>query len=116
VQVITSSRDGEAAPGPGMLERHYSPRTPLRVWLPGQALPAGKVGLLSWRITHPDHRFETRVDLSPNGNLVEAASRLFAAMRELDSAGLDAICATPFPEEGLGRAINDRLRRAAAGH
>ena len=53
------------------------------------------------------------VNLSPSGNLEEAASKLFAALRELDQAGAAAIAVMPIPANGLGEAINDRLRRAA---
>ncbi|MCB0785617.1 MAG: hypothetical protein KDC02_15610, partial [Flavobacteriales bacterium] len=52
--------------------------------------------------------------LSPSGDLAEAARNLFAALRELDASDVELILAEPVPEEGLGRAINDRLRRAAA--
>jgi L-threonylcarbamoyladenylate synthase len=53
------------------------------------------------------------INLSPSGNLEEAAARLFAAMRELDQAGAAAIAVMPIPAQGLGEAINDRLQRAA---
>jgi L-threonylcarbamoyladenylate synthase len=52
--------------------------------------------------------------LSPRGDLSEAARNLFAALRALDTSEADMILAEVFPDEGLGRAINDRLRRAAA--
>jgi L-threonylcarbamoyladenylate synthase len=51
--------------------------------------------------------------LSPERNLREAAANLFRFLRELDTANLDLILAEPVPEQGLGVAINDRLRRAA---
>lgn len=114
IQIGASITAGAAAPAPGMLERHYSPRTPLRLWKTNEPVPPGKVGLLTWRHTAADSRFDRIIDLSPTGDLVEAAARLFESMRELDSARLDLILATTFPEQGLGRAINDRLRRAAA--
>ena len=57
--------------------------------------------------------FACRV-LTNSGDLAEAARNLFAALRELDASGADCIVAEPAPEQGLGRAINDRLRRAAA--
>ncbi len=53
------------------------------------------------------------INLSPRGDLVEAAARLFAALRTLDATGADVIAVAPVPESGLGLAINDRLRRAA---
>jgi L-threonylcarbamoyladenylate synthase len=54
------------------------------------------------------------MNLSPSGDLLEAAANLFHHMRELDQMGADRIAVSPIPEVGLGRAINDRLRRAAA--
>ena len=54
------------------------------------------------------------LNLSPTGDLVEAAANLFAMLRRLDRAGFPGIAVMPVPERGLGRAINDRLRRAAA--
>jgi L-threonylcarbamoyladenylate synthase len=53
------------------------------------------------------------VNLSPSGDLVEAAANLFSALRELDTAGATAIAVMPIPRAGLGEAINDRLQRAA---
>jgi len=55
-----------------------------------------------------------RLDLSPSGDLDEAAARLFACLRALDDDGAARIAVAPIPERGLGAAINDRLRRAAA--
>jgi L-threonylcarbamoyladenylate synthase len=54
------------------------------------------------------------INLSPAGNLIEAAANLFAALRALDKRGVGTIAVMPVPQEGLGEAINDRLRRAAA--
>jgi L-threonylcarbamoyladenylate synthase len=53
-------------------------------------------------------------NLSPSSDLGEAAARLFASLRQADASGLSRIAVMPIPEIGLGRAINDRLRRAAA--
>ncbi len=55
-----------------------------------------------------------RLDLSPSGDLIEAASHLFSYLRVLDAAGAMRIAVAPIPAHGLGAAINDRLRRAAA--
>ena len=60
----------------------------------------------------PQHRGPV-INLSVSGDLTEAAANLFAALRTLDAAGATAIAAMPIPDEGLGEAINDRLRRAA---
>jgi L-threonylcarbamoyladenylate synthase len=71
------------------------------------------VGALAFHTCRDADRFAAIEILSPSGNLREAAANLFAAMRRLDALGLDRIIAQPFPDSGLGRAINDRLRRAA---
>jgi len=103
---------------PGQLARHYATRTPL-VILPGDPdasilWPGEKVGLLTLRpVEHPE-RYAAIEILSPKGDLREAAANLFAALRRLDSRGLDRLAAVPVPEEGLGLAIMDRLRRCAA--
>jgi L-threonylcarbamoyladenylate synthase len=55
-----------------------------------------------------------QLNLSPSGDLAEAAANLFAMLRRLDEGGATAIAVSPIPETGLGLAINDRLRRAAA--
>ncbi len=95
---------------PGQLESHYAPSRPLR-------LEATTVGpheaLLAFGPSAPAGAAAT-VNLSPRGDLTEAAARLFAALHELDRPELEAIAVMPIPEDGLGRAINDRLRRAAA--
>lgn len=101
---------------PGMLESHYAPRTPVHVGEVNELLQrfAGRqVGVISFRTTYPASWCEI---LSPSGDLSEAARHLFAALRALDASGCEVILAEVFPEEGLGRAINDRLRRAAANH
>ena len=96
---------------PGQLKSHYAPRTPLRIAASPQALPGQRCGLLAWKNTLPG--FETVEILSPTGDLREAAARLFAALRRLDEAGLECIVAEPVPENGLGAAIMDRLRKAS---
>ena len=57
---------------------------------------------------------EADLNLSPSGDLVEAAANLFACLHQLDAMGANAIAVSPIPDHGLGRAINDRLQRAAA--
>ena len=99
---------------PGMLESHYAPRKPVEVGEVGElrGLHQGKrVGVIAFQMEYPVHRC---IRLSASGDLSEAARNLFAALRELDSSDCDVILAERFPDEGLGRAINDRLRRAAA--
>ncbi|QOC94549.1 L-threonylcarbamoyladenylate synthase [Micromonospora craniellae] len=100
---------------PGTLAAHYAPRTPLRLRDAG-ALPAQdgvRCGYLAFRDRPADGWAAVEV-LSATGDLTEAASRLFDALHRLDAAGVTEIIAEPVPESGVGRAVNDRLRRAAA--
>lgn len=102
---------------PGMLKSHYAPRVPFRVGDLEQLARkhAGqRIGVLAFQRALPQLPAENQRLLSPTGDLAEAARRLFAAMRELDELDLDLIIAEWLPERGLGRAINDRLRRAEA--
>lgn len=100
---------------PGQLPTHYAPRTPLFLTTDSDATVAGdRIGLLTFCTPVDDTAFARIEVLSPTGNLREAAANLFAALHRLDAMGLDAILASPLPEHGLGAAINDRLRRAAA--
>lgn len=104
---VGRAADGDPVTAPGMLASHYAPQAPVRLWAtdrrPGEAF-------LDFGATRP----EADLDLSPSGDLVEAAARLFAALRALDGVAVAAIAVAPIPETGLGIAINDRLRRAAA--
>ncbi|MBU2532409.1 MAG: L-threonylcarbamoyladenylate synthase, partial [Alphaproteobacteria bacterium] len=95
---------------PGQLESHYAPAKPLYL---GVTEPAPDQALLAFGPMTTKHSGPV-VNLSPAGDLVEAASQLFSALRQLDSSDARSIAAMPVPDEGLGRAINDRLRRAAA--
>ena len=94
---------------PGQLKSHYAPRATLRVaaktWQRGEEMigfgeinGAGKLGL----------------NLSPSSNLVEAAANLFSMLHAADATSTEKIAIAPIPDTGLGEAINDRLRRAAA--
>ncbi|MEW2382412.1 L-threonylcarbamoyladenylate synthase [Micromonospora sp. NPDC047707] len=100
---------------PGALAAHYAPRTPLRV-VSGAEPAAGdgaRRGYLAFRDRPAGDWAEVAV-LSAGGDLTEAAARLFDALHRLDSTGVTEIVAEPVPDVGVGRAINDRLRRAAA--
>jgi len=103
-----------SALAPGMLPQHYAPRTPLRVveQLP-VAAPRERTGLLILQPCPAADRFAAVEVLSTQGDLTEAAANFFAALRRLDAANLQQILAVPFPDERLGRALNDRLKRAA---
>ncbi len=102
---------GTGVKAPGMLASHYAPGLPVRLdadrpgpdeaflaFGPDQFIPGGA----------------ERLNLSQNGDLHEAAANLFAMLRALDRPGRSAIAVMPIPDTGLGLAINDRLRRAAA--
>jgi L-threonylcarbamoyladenylate synthase len=92
-----------------MLARHYAPAARLR--LGAREAHAGEA-LLAFGRTVSKHAGPT-INLSAAGDLQEAAANLFSALRALDASGTGAIAVMPIPEEGLGEAINDRLRRAA---
>jgi L-threonylcarbamoyladenylate synthase len=94
---------------PGMLASHYAPRARLRL---GAKAPRDGEALLAFGPA-PDFS-GTTFNLSPRGDLIEAAANLFSHLRALDNSGARSIAVMSVPHEGLGEAINDRLRRAAA--
>jgi L-threonylcarbamoyladenylate synthase len=110
-RLAEAASGGKAPTAPGMLASHYAPRAAVRLNIteirPGEALlafgplPAGA------------DRAAAIFNLSERGDLIEAAANLFAALRTLDGHAA-TIAVMPIPESGLGEAINDRLRRAAA--
>jgi L-threonylcarbamoyladenylate synthase len=108
-----SLADGEAPQAPGQLASHYAPKTRLR--LEADAVRPGEA-LLAFGPVLPPGAGEAAhaLNLSPQGDLVEAAANLFSHLRALDAAGATAIAVMPVPPTGLGEAINDRLTRAAA--
>jgi L-threonylcarbamoyladenylate synthase len=113
VVVLKPSPHPEA---PGQFLSHYAPATPLvlvaeaSLFVPEQGK---RYGLLGWKAKAASDFVEIR-RLSERHETIEAAANLFRHLRELDSCGLDLIVAEILPEDGLGAAINDRLRRAAA--
>lgn len=99
----------DAPLAPGMLASHYAPKAAMRLDAdaaqPGEALLAfGKTPSFSG----------TTFNLSPRGDLIEAAANLFSHLRALDASGAKRIAVMKVPHDGLGEAINDRLKRAAA--
>ncbi len=102
---------------PGQLKKHYAPHTPMEICpnIP-QRLSEGNtqgIGLLLWT-SRPDLDHQPQIILSPRGDVNEAAHHLFAALHRLDQMDLDLILAEAVPPTGIGQAINDRLRKAAA--
>ncbi len=98
---------------PGGLPQHYAPLTPITICDLSVPPPTGRWGVLAFHSCAHSNRYAAVEILSSAGHLSEAAAGLFAALRRLDAQGLDGILTERFPDEGLGRAINDRLRRAA---
>jgi L-threonylcarbamoyladenylate synthase len=101
---------------PGQMKRHYSTRTPLEICESAseQSGVNERIGLLTLLPPDDPNRYSSVEVLSPSGNLREAAANFFGALRRLDALFLDRIIARPMPEVGLGLALMDRLRRAAA--
>ena len=103
--VGVADTEDDAPMSPGMLSSHYAPALPVRLGAlsakPGEAL-------LGFGRTDG-----ATLNLSADGDLAEAAANLFAFLDELDRPEYSRIAVAPIPETGLGRAINDRLRRAA---
>ncbi len=116
VEVLPHSTSNPQAPG--MLKSHYAPRKPLSIDNLEEVLkhhPAEKVGFMGFATLATQLPQENQVLLSDQQDYAEAAQQLFAAMRALDAMPqLEVIVAQLLPEEDLGRAINDRIRRAAA--
>lgn len=114
--VKISSTHNSRPLSPGMLPKHYSPRTPIILAQEGSSPDSyknRKIGLLSFQGQKIPIPFLHVEILSPKGDLREAAANLFSALRKLDALNLDLIVAEPVPEIGLGRAIMDRLRRSS---
>lgn len=108
IEAVTGPLE-KAGPGiqsPGQLESHYAPSASLRL---NATKPEQDEMLLGFGPSH-----DASLNLSPTGDLKEAAANLFAMLRRLDKSSTH-IAVMPVPETGLGEAINDRLRRAAAG-
>ncbi len=108
IETVAAAPD--APRSPGQLSSHYAPTLPVRLDAV-DARPAE--ALLAFGKDAPQGFAET-LWLSRNSDLAEAAANLFAMLRQLDRPEFSGIAVMPIPESGLGRAINDRLRRAAA--
>lgn len=109
IEDATRPAEGQAPRSPGQIARHYAPAIPVRL---NTSKAAMGEALLGFGASTP----EGAQNLSVSGDLTEAAANLFAALRALDTPEHSAIAVMPIPDTGLGRAINDRLRRAAEAH
>jgi L-threonylcarbamoyladenylate synthase len=110
---LESPGAAERPSSPGMLLSHYAPIAPVHL---NVLKPGPNDAILTFGSSKFVDRDANRavINLSPQGDLRQAAARLFAALRELDALNPPVISVTPIPHEGLGEAINDRLARAAA--
>lgn len=105
IQLDLKIEQAERVEAPGQLESHYAPSKPLRLNVKERAPDEFLIGF---------GPVNGDADLSPVGDLVEAAARLFDLLHQADASSKPRIAVAPIPDEGLGMAINDRLRRAAA--
>jgi L-threonylcarbamoyladenylate synthase len=105
VQIEAQAASGSRIEAPGQMQSHYAPSKPLRLDATGAAPDEYLIGF---------GEIAGDASLSESGDLVEAAARLFELLHEADASPKAAIAVASIPEEGLGAAINDRLRRAAA--
>lgn len=106
---VQRSTHADRPTSPGQLASHYAPRAKLR--LNATTVASGEA-LLAFGPDVLQHA-GSRANLSPRGDLKEAAANLFSALRTLDASGASTIAVMPIPHAGLGEAINDRLQRAA---
>lgn len=97
---------------PGMLDRHYAPKTALKIFNEQENYPKKSV-YISFGNKIPEYSFEKIVNLSSTGSSIEAAEKLYRVLRELDSSNYDIILTNYLPEGGINDAINDKLKRAS---
>ena len=105
-KLAIAATDNETPLAPGMLESHYAPKARLRLNAKGAQDGEALLGFGA--------ADKATLNLSPRGDLIEAAANLFSHLRALDASGAKSIAVMKVPHEGLGEAINDRLMRAAA--
>jgi len=107
---LSYAATGDKPRSPGMLLKHYSPRTPLRL---GSDSAKADEALLAFGQLPANHaEFAAVYNLSASADLNEAAANLYSMLHEIDTKAYSSIAVMSIPEEGLGKAINDRLRRA----
>jgi len=114
--VSLNLRQGSNPKAPGMLDTHYAPSTPLLLGDIEELVmkhSSENIGILSLSRIYPQIEKKRQIQLSEHCDLSEAAKNLFNALRVFDAMNVDVILAETVPDHGLGRAINDRLRRAA---
>ncbi len=115
VRLNPETQDDESPQaGPGMLTRHYAPSKPIQILDDfGELVDSSRAGVLAFGEID-ESEFAVVENLSPDSSLVESAANFFAGLHRLETSDIDMIVTKWFPDEGLGVALNDRLRRAAA--
>ncbi|MGL4632407.1 MAG: L-threonylcarbamoyladenylate synthase [Leadbetterella sp.] len=115
-KVVINTHSSSDPLAPGMLKKHYSPNKTVKI-LPNNYIidtSTNRVGVMMFSDVHPQIANDFNVVLSHSKSLMEASQSLFSALRELDAMDIDTIYLQLVPNVGLGRAINDRITRAAA--
>ena len=115
-KILVKNNNEESPEAPGMLSKHYAPKTPIvlstEIAKDVKTYRLKKLGLLFFKDAQGFDKFHQVKVLSPKGDLKEAAKKLYTALHHLDQLDLDLIITEHFPENDLGRTINDRLKRA----
>lgn len=114
VQIRTKSDSNPQSPG--QLMSHYAPRKILKIGKIDELIAQNenrRIGVLSFQKKYSGDSIEKQIILSGSGDLNEAAQKLFSALRDLDKSDAELILSEEVPDIGLGRAINDRLKRAS---
>ncbi len=108
--------NNENPEAPGMLSKHYAPSIPLRIGIPADfysTYAKSEIAFIGFQNAQADLLPQNQFILSPEGSIEEAAQKLFAALKMAEKCQVKIIVAESFPNQHLGRAINDRLSRAA---
>lgn len=116
---IKGNEISDSPTAPGQLKSHYAPKHKLIFGNPKHEIDKNKfnpekIGIISFNHLYENIPLENQIILTKNSELEEAASNLFDSLRKIDKLDLDVILAEEFPDREIGRAINDRLSRAAA--
>jgi L-threonylcarbamoyladenylate synthase len=115
-KVDVNIHQGDNPAAPGMLSSHYAPHKEIIIGNIKENLikyHKNKIGIISFKNNFSEVKTKHCYTLSIKGSINEAAQHLFAALRALDNSDIDIILTEEFPDEGLGKAINDRLTRAS---
>jgi L-threonylcarbamoyladenylate synthase len=114
-EIVIKDHSSSNPQAPGMLDKHYAPNKKMALFEENTSISnISKIGFLGFDKKRDTFFLENQFILSENGDLKEAAFRLFEGLRWLDKQQVDQVYIELVPETGLGVAINDRLRRAAA--